>query len=102
MEKLELMHWILAYSGMMIHILMKLAEKQGQEGFTIKGFLKDNIFHGLATLIMIPVILIVITDTSLHELLPINYLTAMLAGYQTQSLFKSLVSVGRKRFKTEK
>lgn len=51
---------------------------------------------------MIPVLLILSYDTSLKDILPINNLTAVLAGWQTQSIFKSLMLfAGKKIIKNE-
>jgi hypothetical protein len=98
MEKLETMHWFLAFAGAMIHSLLKVAELQREGKYKPLDYLKSNYITLIATVIMIPTLLIVVTDTSLAELLPINYVTALLAGYQTQSLFKSLISIGGKKY----
>jgi len=92
-HELELIHFLLAYAGMLIHSLTKLAEHQKLKSFTYSDFLKNNLITNITSAISIPVILIVATDTSLKELLPINYVTALLAGWQTQSIFKSLGNI---------
>lgn len=90
---LEPMHWILAYSGLAVHLLMKMAETPGS---LFAGFTKKDVLVTIASIIAIPAILIVCTDTSLKDVLPINYVTAFLAGYQTQSLLRSLSAIGGK------
>jgi len=91
---LEMQHIILAYVGVLLHILVKLAELKKQDHkFTLKSYCKSNIYTILATAIMVPLLLILSTDTSLKDVLPINNVTAVLAGWQTQSVFKSLMSM---------
>jgi hypothetical protein len=95
---LDAIHFILAYAGMLIHILMKLAEVFPRPDFSYKNFIRKNLITTIISIIGIPVLLIVATDTSLHELLPVNYITAVLCGWQTQSLFKTIFELaGRKR-----
>jgi len=84
------LHWALAYTGLIVHVLMKIGN--------MKGPLKNNISRKvtmttLASFLLIPAILLICTDTGMKELLPINYLTAFLAGYQTQSLMNNLLSL---------
>lgn len=92
-EGLEPMHFILAYAGMTIHILMKLAEVFNKPDFTWRNFVLQNIISTLVSIVGIPVLLIVATDKSIKDVLPINYVTAMLAGWQTQSLFKTVFAM---------
>ena len=87
---LEPMHWILAYTGLSVHILLKLAETPGG---LFEGITKKDILSMIASIIAVPAILIVCTDTSLKDILPINYVTAFLAGYQTQSFIRSLGNI---------
>lgn len=93
MATLEPMHYFLAYAGMLIYVLVKLAEVFPLPDFDYKKFIRQNIISVLISLIGIPVLLIVATDTSLHDIFPINYATAVLCGWQTQSVFKSLFQV---------
>ena len=91
---LEIQHIILAYVGVLLHILVKLAElKKQDQKFTLKSYCKSNTYTILATAIMVPLLLILSTDTSLKDVLPINNVTAVLAGWQTQSVFKSLMAM---------
>lgn len=93
-------YYALAYTGMILHILMKLAELSKEKKFSFFSYLKKNIFNIIASFIMIPVILIIATDTGVKDLLPINYVTAVLTGWQTQSLFRTLMQLGTKTIKT--
>lgn len=86
------LHLILAYVGMLLHMLVKLSELNEQNGFNIISYAKKNIYTIVASIIMIPVLLILSADTSLKDVLPINNVTAVLAGWQTQSVFKSLMN----------
>lgn len=97
-EGLNPLFFILAYAGMLLHFLMKLAEVFNLPDFSFKIFFKRNIIPLLISIIGIPVLLIVATDASIKDILPINYVTSVLAGWQTQSLFKTLFALyGKKR-----
>jgi len=94
------LHLILAYVGMFLHVLTKLQElKQADQVFDLSEYVKKNIFSLIASLVMIPVILILSADTAMKEFLPINNFTAVLAGWQTQSIFKTLMSFAGKKAK---
>jgi hypothetical protein len=84
------LHWALAYTGLMVHILMKIGKMRGP----IKDSLtRKFITTTIASFLLIPALLLICTDTGMKELLPINYLTAFLSGYQTQSLMVNLVAL---------
>lgn len=70
---------------------MKLAELPGG---LFEGLTKKDILVTIASAVAIPVILIICTDTSIKEMLPINYLTAFLAGWQTQAFIRTLTVLG--------
>lgn len=93
LEGLNPIHFLLAYAGMMIHVLMKLAEVFNRPDFKFKTFFLTNVISVLISIIGIPMLLIIATDPSIKSVLPINYVTSMLAGWQTQSLFKTLFSL---------
>ena len=90
MVGLNTIHWLLAYTGLAVQLLMKLAETPGP---LFSDFTKKEILVLLASGISIPAILIVCTDTSMRDILPINYVTAFLAGYQTQSFLRSFTRI---------
>lgn len=90
-------HFLLAYAGMIVHILSKMDLLSGAKEFSLKAHVKKNIYSILASLIMIPILLIMATDASIKELLPINKVTAVIAGAQTQSIFNSLLNVYAKK-----
>ncbi len=94
---------ILAYAGLIIHILMKLAAsaKKLSKMFNFSKYIRENRWSLLASMIMLPVLLIIATDTSLHEVLPLNNVTAVLAGWQTNSTFKSLMAWGSSKIPSE-
>jgi hypothetical protein len=87
---LDALHWVLAYLGLSVHLFLKLAETPGPLFY---GITKRDILTLIASAAAIPAILIMCTDTSLHELLPINYVTAFLAGFQTQSILRSIGTI---------
>lgn len=87
------LHWILAYLGLAVNVLVKMAETPGG---LLDGFTKKDVLLTIASFLAIPAILIVCTDTIVKEALPINYVTAFLAGYQTQSFLKTLSTLGGK------
>lgn len=90
---IETLHWIIAYCGLLIYTLMKLAELPGS---LLEGFTKKDILTTIASIVAIPVILVICTDTSIKEMLPINYLTSFLAGWQTQSFIRTFSMLGGK------
>ncbi len=91
-EDLTVIHWFLAFAGLAVHVLMKLGEVQGAFFANIK---RKEVFTILASVILVPIILIVCTDSSVKEILPINYVTAFLAGYQTQSFVRSIAKFSK-------
>lgn len=95
---LEAMHWILAYIGLAVHTLIKMAETPGS---LLDGFTKKDVLITIASALAIPAILIVCTETGMKDLLPINYVTSFLAGYQTQEFLKNISALGGKFVKTQ-
>ncbi len=95
---LQIQFLVLAYAGVLLHILTRLAElKKAKKNTSIKAYCKDNIYTIIATAIMTPLLLIMATDSSIKELLPINNVTAVLAGWQTQSVFRSIMALAKKK-----
>jgi hypothetical protein len=93
-SSLTSLHWALAYTGLMVHILIKLAHVEGPlRSATNKKF----IFTTLASFLMIPALLVICTDTAMKELLPINYVTAFLSGYQAQEMMMVIASFAKTR-----
>lgn len=96
-EGLETLHFILAYAGMLLHFLTKLGSKFNRPGFRFKIFFKSNFIPLVISIIGIPVLLIAATEPVVKEFLPINNVTAILAGWQTQSVFKTLLEFAGKK-----
>jgi len=92
------MHFFLAYAGMLIHLLMVIAKKKNQLGanFYMSVWLSENWIGMAANVVTIPVILIVSTDPVVAKLLPINYVTAVMAGFQTQTIFHTVFKPKKK------
>lgn len=92
-----LMHFLLAYAGMTIHVLLKLGELRKSPDFSFKNYVKKHIFSMSASVLTIPVLLIMATDPAVGEMLPLNYVTATLIGWQTNSTFKALMAMYQKK-----
>jgi hypothetical protein len=92
--------WLIAVGGAAIHIIMKIAEIPENTSI-LKGFSRKDKFVTIASFIAIPVIMIIMTDTSLKELMPLNYITAFLTGYQTQSFLRTLTNIFGKKYSVE-
>ena len=86
---LNSIHWTLAYIGLSVHILMDIAEAPDK-------ITKKNILLMIASALAIPAILIICTDSSMKDILPINYVTSFLAGYQTTQFLQGLGNIGKK------
>lgn len=98
LEHLDILHLLLAYTGLLIHVILKLAQLPGS---LFENITKKDILVVLASILSIPVILIVCSDTAMKEFLPINNVTAFLAGYQTQSFLKTFSNFTKKVNKSE-
>lgn len=94
---ISITYWLIAYGGASIHILMKLSEVPEKQSL-FSGFTRKDMFVTVASFIAIPVLLVIMTDTSLSELLPLNYVTAFLTGYQTQSLLRSFTMIAGSKY----
>lgn len=85
----------MAYAGALLHLLMKLAEVRTKPGFNFGGWVKENLLHTIINVIAIPVVMILISEPAVQQYLPLTYPTALLAGWQTQSMLKSLIAIGQ-------
>lgn len=96
--ELTSLHWALAYTGLLVHIFMKIANMRG----TLRNSItRKFVMTTVASFLLIPAILLICTDTSMKDLLPINYMTAFLAGYQTQSLVLNITAFSTKSLNNE-
>lgn len=95
--ELNPLHWLLAYGGLIVHILTKLSEIEGD---FFAGISRKSTLTTISSIVLIPIILIICTDTSMKDILPINYATSFLLGYQTQS-FVQVISKFNKNKKDE-
>lgn len=100
-EKLTLLHFILAYTGMFLYILLKVKKATTYPNFQFKAWLTKptNIISIIASIVMVPVILIMACDPAIADTLPINNVTSVLAGWQTNSTFRSLMGFYGKKGK---
>lgn len=87
---IDTLNLLLAYAGMLIHFMMKLGSVYPRPDFSFRTFMRHNIFPMLISIVGIPMLLIIATDPAIQEVLPINKATAMLCGWQTQSVFKTI------------
>ena len=91
------MHWILAFSGAVVYVLLKIQELSSGKGYKFGDYLKKYWASTSATAIMIPILLIILSE-NFEDILPINNITAVLVGYQTNSIFKTVMGAGAKKF----
>jgi hypothetical protein len=91
------MHWILAFSGAVIYVLLKIQELSSNKGYKFGGYLKNHWASTIATVLMIPILLIILSE-NFEDILPINNVTAVLVGYQTNSIFRTVMGAGAKKF----
>jgi hypothetical protein len=91
------LHWILAYASALIYVLLKINELNQNKDYKFGTYIKQHWASSLATAIMIPVALIVLAD-NFPDILPINNITACLCGWQTNSMFRTLMSAGKNKF----
>ncbi len=85
-EALTTLHWFLAYGGLLVHILLKLKETKGP---LVNAINRKEVLTAISSAVLVPIILIICTDKGMSEILPINYVSAFLAGYQTQSFART-------------
>lgn len=98
MQHFDILHLLLGYMGLLIHVILKLAQLPGS---LFEGFTKKDGLVIFASALSIPVILLLCSDTAMKEFLPINNVTAFLAGYQTQSFLKTFSHFTKKTIKTD-
>jgi len=95
--ELTALHWILAFAGAFIYVLLKIQEKTADKTYKFGDYLKKNWASTGATIIMIPVLLLIMAD-NFADILPINNITAVLVGYQTNSMFRTVMTAGKNKF----
>lgn len=98
-ENLKLIHVLLAYAGMFLHLLFKIQKAMNYPGYVPGSFIKkpSNIISIIISIISIPVLLIMATDPIVANTLPINNVTSVFAGWQTNSMFRNLMSMYSKK-----
>ena len=97
-EDLTVIHWFLAYAGLVVHVFSKIAETQGS---IFRIFNRKEIFTVLSSIVLIPIILIICTDTGIKEQIPITYATSFLTGYSTESIVRTITKIGRNKINHE-
>lgn len=94
--QLTAMHWLLAYGSAFIYVLLKINELNQDQNYMVGSYIKKYWASTLATAIMIPISLIVLAD-NFPDILPINNITACLCGWQTNSMFRTLMNLGKRK-----
>lgn len=100
MENLTTLHWLLVYAGALIYVLLKIQELNREKEYKFCDYLKKHWASTIATILMIPVCMLILSD-NFEDVLPINNLTAVLVGYQTNQVFRSMMSLGKKKYKID-
>lgn len=94
------LHWILAYAGAFIYVLLKIQTLSRQKDYKFGSYLKEHWPSTIATAVMIPVCMLILQD-NFTDILPLNNLTSVLVGYQTNQIFRSMMSLGKKKHNIE-
>jgi hypothetical protein len=82
----------LAYIGTVLHLLKKLNEAKRKNGYTLGGFIQDQVITTIGTIIAVPLTIYLIYDNlALQELLPLTSLTSVGIGYVGQSVILSIL-----------
>lgn len=96
--ELTLLHWIIAYATTIIYILLTVQdEKDKDPNYKLGDYLKKRWASTLATMLMLPVILLIAAE-NFADVLPINNVTAGLAGWQTNSIFKKVMGAAGNKY----
>lgn len=101
LEHINALHFLLAFAGLFLHLLMKLEKARKKEGFTFGRFALENAISTVASCIIIPMMMIVCSEPAVSELVPITYVTSVLLGYQAHSFFKGVMDVAKKKVNTQ-
>lgn len=99
MEKITTVEWFIAFSAMLVTFLKNLNVAKEDNKFSIKAYFKAKWVSMLATAILLPTVLLVCTDPTMSDILPINKVTAFLAGLQVDSVTDFVVEIGKSKFK---
>lgn len=90
-------HWLLAILGLVLYYLKIIA--QGEELSIKEIFNRTTIVTLISSVIFIPILFYVCSEPGMSDIIPINNLTAVIAGYQTQDMMTLLFNVGISKFK---
>ena len=83
---------LVAFLGMLLHLLKKLKEARSKEGHTLGGFIQDQSIPTIGSIIATPLTIYLIWDNpGLREMLPLTSLTACGIGYVGQSVILSFL-----------
>lgn len=94
LKEINYLHLLLAFLGMVIHILMEYSRvKRKNKVWSFGYWLIDNKINTILSIIIIITIIVANTDGSVHEIIPVTNVTAVFLGYGSQSFFKNLLKV---------
>lgn len=95
-EEITMIHWFLAYASLVGKLCFDISQSDGP----VKDiFTRKHVFRTIASIIFVPVLMIVCTDTWLKSIFPINYGTAFLVGFNTELVLFVIVKLKTKEFK---
>lgn len=91
------LHWILAYATAIIYVLLKAQDLTDAGTYSPGVYLKKNWASTIATILGIPVLLLIASE-NFADVLPINNVTACLCGWQTPSALRTIMGAAAKKF----
>lgn len=99
MENITTVEWFIAFSAMLVTFLKNLnVAKDANNKFSLAAYIKAKWVAMLSTMILLPTVLLVCTDPTMEDILPINKVTAFLAGLQIDSVTDFVVEIGKSKF----
>lgn len=96
-EGITYIHWILATLGLALYYLRQIGNFDGQKWKDM--FDRKQITVLISSIIFIPVLFFVCSEPGMNEIIPINYLTAVVAGYQTRDVMNLFFKFGQDKIK---
>jgi accessory gene regulator protein AgrB len=90
---INLAYLVLAYTGMLVHTLFKFGPIDEHPILHLSEHFKKRFYVIIATILSIPVLMIILSNEYLQTLFPLNYATSIILGAQAQSIFKKVMPV---------
>lgn len=92
-EGITYVHWILAALGLILYYLRQIGNFDGEKWKD--AFDRKQITLLISSVIFIPILFFVCSESGMSEIIPINYLTAVIAGYQTRDVMDLFFNFGK-------